>query len=72
MKTLRRRRWTETGPPAEARALRESREKLNLTQAEIARLVGVTPQTWSRKESGHNPITRRDQLAVEALIKALK
>ena len=50
--------------PAEYRA---HREKLGLTQAGLAALLGVSRETVNRRESGEQPITHEAALALDAL-----
>jgi transcriptional regulator with XRE-family HTH domain len=49
-------------------ALRDSRKRLNLTQAELAAKLGLHQTSVSRMETGDLEVDERTRLAVEALI----
>ena len=46
---------------------RNRREKLNLTQRQLAALVGVSRATINRRERGHEAIDAEAALAIRAL-----
>ena len=50
-----------------ARELAATRKRLDLTQAALAKALGVHPMTVSRYETGQDPIPVLVALAVEAL-----
>jgi transcriptional regulator with XRE-family HTH domain len=45
-----------------AARLKLTREALELDQAEMARMVGTTPQKWNNAETGDNFIGREDAI----------
>lgn len=49
-------------------AVKEAREKLGLTQTELAETLDLGPSAICRMEAGTRPISRRTVLALEALI----
>jgi len=49
--------------------LKKRRERLGLNQAELAELIGVTPTTISRYETGLVPVPQGMSLMLEALEK---
>lgn len=48
---------------------RAKRERLQLTQAELAKKLGVRLNTVSRWELGQAPILRITEIAIECLVK---
>ncbi|MDX2054058.1 MAG: helix-turn-helix domain-containing protein [Polyangiaceae bacterium] len=53
-------------------ALKYARKALRLTQADLARELGVEPETVSRWETGKMPVTRMAQVAIAGLLKGDK
>lgn len=49
-------------------AIRDARQRLGLTQIELAGKLGLHQSTISRFENGSLPIDERTELAVEALL----
>lgn len=47
--------------------LRDKREKLQLTQTELADRLGLTRDSIAKMESGERPIVRITELAIEHL-----
>lgn len=52
--------------PAQYRAIRK---ELQLTQPQLAELLGVAVSTISRRENGKDPITRETSMALEGFYK---
>jgi len=46
---------------------REWRQRLGLTQAQLAERLGVAPNTVARRERGERPISDEAELALRAL-----
>ena len=53
----------------EASEYKETREKLGLTQAQLADRLGVTRKTINRREAGEATITTEAELAIRSLAK---
>ena len=49
------------------KTLKEWRLSQNLTQAQAAALTGLTPRHWRKLEAGSTPVSRRLELACQAL-----
>ena len=45
----------------------QKRKKLGLTQTELARLLGIARETVSRRENGHDELSKEAVLAIQAL-----
>ena len=52
-------------------AIRDARQRLGLTQIELAGKLGLHQSTISRFENGTLPIDERTELAIEALLARL-
>ena len=50
-------------------AYKQERQRRGLTQAALARLLGVTRETVNRRESGRDRITAEAALAIRGLVK---
>ena len=46
---------------------RRQRERLGLTQAELAARLGVTRETVTRRETGKKPITGEAEMAIKSI-----
>ena len=63
-----------SAPPLTPAGLREARQRLGLTQADLADAMGYAKhrQTISGKENGRKPITGRDAKMIAALIEKME
>lgn len=55
------------GPAMDPKLARRIRDSLGITQPKLARLLGTAPETISRYENGHWPITGATRLLYYAL-----
>lgn len=58
--------------PAKAAALRQRRQGANLTQEQLANLLGMTPAHYARVERGDSPLQLQTWLAVLYLTEKVK
>jgi len=49
--------------------LKQARQQLGLTQAAMAKVMGIGTRKWERWEGGHSPISPEGARLVEMLLK---
>ena len=49
--------------------LKQARHQLGLTQAAMAKAMGIGTRKWERWEGGHSPISPEGAMLVEMLLK---
>ena len=49
--------------------LKQARQQLGLTQAAMAKAMGIGTRKWERWEGGHSPISPEGVMLVEMLLK---
>lgn len=49
--------------------LKQARQRLGLTQAAMAKAMGIGTRKWERWEGGHNPISPEGAKLIEMLLK---
>ena len=49
--------------------LKQARQQLGLTQAAMAKVMGIGTRKWERWEGGHSPISPEGARLVELLLK---
>lgn len=49
--------------------LKQARHRLGLTQAAMAKAMGIGTRKWERWEGGHSPISPEGERLVEMLLK---
>ena len=49
--------------------LKQARHQLGLTQAAMAKAMGICTRKWERWEGGHSPISPEGAMLVEMLLK---
>ena len=52
-----------------AQQLKQARHKLGLTQAAMAKAMGIGTRKWERWEGGHSPISPEGARLVEMILK---
>ena len=52
-----------------AQQLKQARQQLGLTQAAMAKAMGIGTRKWERWEGGHSPISPEGVRLVEMLLK---
>ena len=52
-----------------AQQLKQARQQLGLTQAAMAKAMGIGTRKWERWEGGHSPISPEGARLVEMLLK---
>ena len=52
-----------------AQQLKQARHQLGLTQAAMAKAIGIGTRKWERWEGGHSPISPEGARLVEMLLK---
>lgn len=52
--------------------LKGYRNMLDLTQKDMAKKLGISPQSYSNKETGKNAFNDRERLAIKSIVAEVK